>query len=202
MSERPIIFSGPMVVALIAGRKTMTRRIAWRWRDCVGLDGEDGLERLPSPWQKICEGDRLWIRENLRIVSDGIEYAADGEQIEETRAEWSGRAAEVWNHYAHDDGPDLHPTLVPSIHMPRWASRLTLDVVGVRCERLQDITEEDARAEGVDATIAGRSGWSEPLLTYRTGFVRVWNALHGEGAWLENPEVVVISFVRHSGGRT
>lgn len=175
MSERPIIFSGGMVKAILSGRKTMTRRL------------------VTSPLRKCESGDRLWVRENLRVVSGGIEYAADDKLIAETDGEWSDRAAELWNQRAHDDGPDLHPSIIPSIHMPRWASRLTLKVTAAQIERLQDITEEDARSEGVEPATAG-SDVSAPIRTYRTGFVRIWNELHGPEAWLANPEVVAISF--------
>lgn len=191
MGERPIIFSAPMVRAILAGRKTMTRRLL---RKAGTHNGE--AVNYNSPYRKMHSGDRLWVRENLRVVSEGIEYAADDTLLAETEAEWSDRAAELWNRYAHDYGPDLHPTLIPSIHMPRWASRITLEVTAIKVERLQDISEEDAEAEGVDPVVAGRTGWSEPILTHRTGFVRIWNELHGDGAWLANPEVVAISFRR------
>lgn len=186
-----MIFSAPMVRAILSGRKTMTRRLL---RKAGHANGESVT--FNSPLRKLTAGDRLWVRENLRVVSEGIEYAADNTLITETENEWSDRAADLWNRRAHDDGPDLHPTTIPSIHMPRWCSRITLRVTAIKIERLQDISEEDAKAEGVEPAVAGRSGWSEPIYTHRTGFVRIWNELHGEGAWLANPEVVAISFER------
>jgi hypothetical protein len=200
--ERPIIFSAAMVRAILAGRKTMTRRLAWRYvNDAKGgsLDGHDsatwpsvehpnGQRKLASPWQRVRPPDLLWVRESLRVVSAGIEYAADGTLIAETEAEWSDRAADLWNRRAHDDGPDLHPTGIPSIHMPRWASRITLRVTAVKVERLQDISREDAIAEGVE----GGCGPGYDFALH--AFMRLWNKLHGENAWKANPEVVAISF--------
>jgi hypothetical protein len=85
---------------------------------------------------------------------------------------------------------------IPSIHMPRWASRLTLIVTATKVERLQDISEAEARAEGVDPAIAGQDAHG-PVKTYRTGFVRIWGDLHGTESWLSNPEVVALSFSAH-----
>ena len=156
MAERPIIFSAPMVRAILAGRKTMTRRLA------------------TSPLRKCEPGDLLWVRETWAPSDPVPAYKADNPNSDG----WGWR---------------------PSIHMPRSASRITLRVTAVRVERLQDISEEDATAEGVNPAVAGRSRWNYPIYSHRTGFVRLWNELHGEHAWLGNPEVVAISFVREAG---
>ena len=141
MTDRPIIFSPTMVRALLAGRKTQTRRLA------------------TSPLARCVPGDRLWVREGYAQHAAGFDYRADF-------AGFSQPAAGPWR---------------PSIHMPRWASRLTLHVEAVRVERLQDIREADAVAEGMN--------WPVWRL-----FQSVWNSLHGPDAWNENPHVVVLTF--------
>ena len=84
------------------------------------------------------------------------------------------------------------------IYMPRWASRLTLVVTATKIERVQEITEEDAKAEGVEARRSGQWGDGEPTHAYRTGFVYVWRDLHGPDSWIANPQVVALTFtVQH-----
>jgi hypothetical protein len=200
MTDRPIIFSAPMVLALLAGRKTMTRRLAWS--EPVGLyithaeagamirkgwkvSGEDDTgHRIgwrPSPWQKVGAGDRLWVRENFYVGS-----GFDGEKF--------GYAADL----PADESP---PRLTPCIHMPRHLSRVTLDVQGTKTERLQEITEADAIAEGIEYRHNCYGTWN-PNGTMRCGgaqnaveaFRCLWTNLHGAGAWDLNPEVVAPSF--------
>lgn len=194
MRDIPIIFSGPMVRALLAGRKTMTRRLAWRpWHlgalefsseemeeyDALGWNVTQGHDELfyvakPSPWQRVKPGDRLWVRESVACeCRDAPIYSAD--LSEEGRTHWKFR---------------------PSIHMPRWASRLTLVVGAVKIERLQDISEGDAIAEGCERAIAGQ-GDQGAITTYRTGFVYLWGSLHGTDSWLANPGVAAITFTVH-----
>lgn len=186
MKDIPIIFSAPMVRALLDGRKTMTRRLAWR---TVKDPADDKLtiRGLPASWQRVQPGDRLWVREGLTVCSDGLDYTADGEQCHDLMrtTPHCDEAAELWNRRAHIDGPDLHRTGIPSIHMPRWASRLTLTVTATKVERLQAITELDARAEGLS---------HDPFTLAKEQFEALWNHLHGSGAWDANPEVVAISF--------
>lgn len=211
MTDRPIIFSGPMIEAIVAGRKTMTRRLLKQQPEPFRLKEDDphwgnGLKAgdwCPvdllhvhgEPWPRVTLGRvitrqevrfalgmRLWVRETWKphslyagirprdIPESNIFYAAD-----------------------HKYSPSNTPWR-PSIFMPRWASRITLTVTVVKVERLQDISEEDAKAEGVEPVIAGREGWSTPIKTYRTGFVKIWNTIHGEKAWLDNPYVVAVSF--------
>lgn len=180
MTDRPIIFSGPMVRALLDGRKTQTRRLASRIKTLRMPPSSHGdtarLER-PTIWQKVRPGDRLWVREAWQECSpdqDGntLCYRADYD-IDELRDCFT----DPWR---------------PSIHMPRWASRLTLVVTDVRRERVQDISEADARAEGVRF-----SGWSDlaadalPI----ANFAHLWDSMHKPGArWDDDPEVSVISF--------
>lgn len=151
MTDRPIIFSAPMVLALLAGRKTMTRRLAWRrdqkWGDARPIVGSERDYMIPTTWQRVKSGDRLWVRENLTrrrgnflgIPQNVIEahYAADDEDVVNEHEFnllpwWKGKGG------------------LPSIHMPRRVSRLTLVVTATKIERVQAISETDAKAEGVE----------------------------------------------------
>lgn len=224
MTALPILFSGPMVRALIEGRKTQTRRRV-KARD-LGFDNEDVMdfpaELLPSdfagakcPYGK--PGDLLWVRETCRAHElsdteveamepplgkrdrlyglDGVVFAADNKfaAIQNTR-----EAAEAWvdlNHYRGKRG-----ATVPPIHMPRWASRLTLRITAVRVQRLNDINGLDARAEGlVDLGIDGarwhwernaKSGHFAPWRAYRA----LWDSINGSGSWGTNPWVWALTF--------
>lgn len=187
----PIIFSAPMVRALLDGRKTMTRRLAIsaKVRDNWGMRT---LVTNPSPWQKVQPGDRLWVRENWcrfpENAPDGMGacdyYMADrkGSRLE---AEVMKRNGVKW---------------IPSIHMPRDVSRLTLVVTATKIERLVQISEADAEAEGAarDHSVkwaAGDPGCVQDV--YRRNFAALWRSLHGEQSWDANPEVVAISFTVH-----
>jgi hypothetical protein len=234
VKSRPILFSAPMVRALLAGTKTQTRRamkpqpsrewipvpelieIHGRDRDgnldpdlvrghgfCSG-DGEEGYEcRYGVP------GDRLWVREtwchkfddNGMIVYNADRnfdstccwFAADG--VEVTAQDGDG-----FTRY-RKDGTEASPW-TPSIHMPRWASRITLELTDVRVQRLQDISEEDARAEGIVPGLDDE-GWqvygdrsgidcSHASLAYRD----LWNEINGAGSWDANPWVWALTFQR------
>lgn len=179
MTDRSIIFSAPMVRALLDGRKTMTRRLAWR----------APLQPRPTIWQNVGPGDRLWVREGFcpRYFDDGNPaYKAD----------WTTGSADV----------AMEPKWTTSIHMPRWASRLTLIVTATKIERLQDISEGDAKAEGArwyNGHGVGHSGFRHdpddgyvwPRAT--ESFGRLWICLHGDDAWWANPEVVALTFTVH-----
>ena len=182
MKERPILFSAPMVRALLAGTKTQTRRIikpqhlAFFNQDAAAMLS-DWNER-PLPYGQ--PGDRLWVRETFghfecnQHFKPGcnVYYRADGNCLE----------LEPWR---------------PSIHMPRWASRITLEITSVRVERLQDISEADAQAEGAPFEL----GELERLILgakakYRSGFCRLWQSINGPGSWDANPWVWVVEFQR------
>lgn len=191
MTDRPIIFSAPMVLALLAGRKTQTRRLAWRYREVVAPDDSEGFLRIATPWQRVRPGDRLWVREAWAQACELDEddkpatelmtyYRADGEPfsryLDPSTDEW--RDGIKWS---------------PSIHMPRSASRITLTVTDVRVQRLQEISEDDAGAEGA------RVAYGEPFdpasaPTDRRRFELLWNHLHGPDAWKANPHVVALTF--------
>lgn len=186
MTDIPIIFSAPMVRALLDGRKTMTRRLAWQTSRAKrqGFSHAVIYDVAPSPWQQLKPGARLWVREkalywinntgpDVNKPSKVAAFASDGYELEE---------GERWT---------------PSIHMPRWASRITLVVTATKIERLQDISEADAMAEGVERSAAGtqqRNVGQVTVYTFRTGFVRVWGDLHGTDSWLSNPQVVALTF--------
>jgi len=193
MAERPIIFSAPMVRALLEGRKTQTRRIikphpvlnsaglwVWppydsritkkTWRGFCQTDDE-GLRTFLTIGNALPYrgGDRLWVREATIRTPAGVAYVADGN-----------------DHY----GAGGKLRAIPSIHMPRSASRLTLTVTDVRVERLQDISEEDARAEGIRGNAGGAWG-CEGLIE---DFTDLWESIHGLGSWEENPWVAALTF--------
>lgn len=203
MKDIPIIFSGPMVQALLADRKTMTRRLAWRSAR-KGADAGGVNDRIATPWQLVCPGDRFWVRENLTCVGDGLwKYAADRAGVMALKASESTMVA--WAHHEERG-------TVPSIHMPRWASRLTLIVTARKIEPLQALSEADAVAEGVSRIGAdmpwaansfkdgpnfytvdmGDGALSQP--TAAGTFALLWKCLHGEEAWDANPEVVALTF--------
>lgn len=233
---RPILFSGPMVRALLDGRKTQTRRMLKPQPPTTEavrtLSGSDYHWMAPTravpkwcvagpvwavrqfmgcePTLKVpfAVGDVLWVRESCYIEPgttaetwdkelDDVVYRADGGSL--------------------SNGPDDWAAWKPSIHMPRWASRLTLQVTGVKVERLQDISEADAIAEGATSKPCPQQwaenaiGWSmdwpevEPkegwryvcLHTARFAFANLWNRINGENAWAFNPWVVAVTFTVH-----
>lgn len=190
MRDIPIIMSAPMVQACLrevrrpGTGKTQTRRLAWlEPRDPSTRRIRDCYQRV-SLWQSVEAGDRLWVRESGAFaVRHAPIYRADGEQ-----GGWK------WT---------------PSIHMPRWASRLTLIITATKIERLQNITDEDAQAEGIveddgdTADIwyipgAAAAGWKIQMAARPASvFKSLWIALHGADAWDANPEVVALTFTVH-----
>jgi len=199
MVDRPILFSAPMVRALLAGNKTQTRRIIKKQAalDAVAVFGPKFL-RLPGNLDlcRFAVGDRIWVREAHYLTDDGgTEYAIPAADDEEVKAHLD-EVAELQRRWPAIDW-SRHLKLRPSIHMPRWASRLTLTVTNVRVQRLQDISEEDALAEG-----SGRLTTSTPKLgpsiTAKQGFQQIWSAIHGPGTWDANPWIAAYSFtVQH-----
>ena len=210
MKERPMIFNAEMVRAILDGRKTQTRRI-------VKLSHERGMVNpvIRGRNGEICSitcrlspmfcpfgqpGDRIWVRE-----------AFQGPLIpEEALSEFLGENPDKFEspaycEYAADGGP--RPEYVdadentrygwrPSIHMPRWASRITLEITGVRVERLASIRSDDARAEGYPPSRAADGGNIDPWLWFRD----LWDGIYPEQAFKHNPWVWVIEFKRIAGG--
>jgi len=172
--EIPILFSGPMVRAILEGRKTQTRRVV---KPQSLFDGKEAIvKRFPEQKGLGYEvGDRLWVREAFSY--DRLDIDKDG-----TLPPW------YWADGNPENGDWTKPK--PSIHMPRWASRITLEVTAVKVERLQDISEEDAKAEGVAKPILPH--W--PERPYASAFRGLWSDINGKTAWLDNPWVVAISF--------
>jgi hypothetical protein len=206
VKERPILFSAPMVRAILEGRKTQTRRIVKtqppEWATCAELhmdgwffhDGPEDREDLlffpdyessglQCPYGK--PGDRLWVRETFyydlqdgpegpELSRDDLYFRADGEcceQIPECSCKEIGK-------------PRWHP----SIHMPRWASRITLEITGVRVERIQSTAGIDALAEGIESVYGKGADCSD--------FAHLWEQINGPGSWASNPWVWVIEFKR------
>jgi hypothetical protein len=202
MTERPILFSAEMVRAILAGRKTQTRRVIKPVPTFNGggtCHDADALQQdyVEPHWvfPKICKygapGDTLWVRETwclkqpLRFPS--VHYRADGEHV--VLDDGDGFTA------VNKDGSEKSPWR-SSIHMPRWASRITLRITDVRVERLQDISEGDARAEGCPYPPEWAGRFMDRDETAKTWFKSLWNHIHGPDAWQENPWVWVISFER------
>jgi len=193
MKERPILFSGPMVRAILSGQKTQTRRIvkpqpavkdgAWSWETSkVSISADavyhrDFRELIVGQCPYGQPGDRLWVRETWAPDDDGgYCYRADctpnlQPDTPANRHEHDNRIGEQWARWH------------PSIHMPRKASRITLDVTGLRAERLQAISEADLQAEG--------SPIHHPPKTW---FSRLWASINGPASWAANPWVWVIEF--------
>ena len=203
VKERPILFSGSMVRAIIEGRKTQTRRVIKPKHEFFVDDGHDGINRVyypcyvtgePEPQEILCPygsvGERLWVRETWAVVpkvsDDGPKHKAKGDGTGATwRADWNGN-------------PSGFPWK-PSIHMPRWASRITLEVTGVRVERLNDISEADAYSEGV--TIPSHykfasNGRPNDRNEARVTFETLWESINGPESWPLNPWVWVVEFKR------
>lgn len=243
MKERPILFSGEMVRAILDGRKTQTRRIVKpQPDDCLGLSE---LHRLypasyPNHWAESgasvfqlrdgdarswkCPygqpGDLIWVRESF-WQSSRYPFTMPCGEASPQEMNWGSRI-----HYASDGKPENTPNrhypnglkggyisapdpdavwfVRPSIHMPRWASRLTLEIVSVRVERLQDISEEDAKTEGAECLIfdnctdLDRELLDMPSMEngvpYRNGFALLWQSINGPGSWDANPWVWVIEY--------
>lgn len=195
-TERPILFSGPMVRAILDGHKTQTRRVVkvgdtieerddgTRWPYfTTWTHGDDGSPWASCPYGE--PGDRLWVRESFvyRSKHDRYYYKAD--------------------HEAPFTAPYAHGGWKPSIHMPRAASRLTLDVTAIRVERLQEISEADAIAEGVLRTGGRAQLQPNHFRPARELFSELWDSINEDRApWASNPWVWVVEFSRVTEGAT
>lgn len=204
MRERPILLNAEMVRAVLDGRKTQTSRMltprqlkmidaAASIGECYPLESGHQHENSQSYYREWCPfgavGDRLWVRESF------YEHGC-----------WQGGGYDPEDSYFVSDKQVLYPAdgikrpserkrddfwrSRPSIHMPRWASRITLEITGVRVERLQDISEEDAKAEGAptECCVIGDKHF--------LGFRSLWRSIYGEESWQANAWVWVIEFKR------
>lgn len=194
--EKPILFSAPMVQAIIDGRKTQTRRIVKpqphagvRRSPFVPSGIEDGHGREIHPSYR--PGDLLWVRES---------FSGPWSVSALPPSQWPVESP-IW--YWADGNPPYGDWTRPrpSIFMPRWASRITLQLADVRIERLQDISEEDARAEGAsyhNGGGIGHSGWRHDYgdvhVDARSSFARLWRDINGADSWAKSPWVYVLSF--------
>ena len=229
--EGPILFSAPMVRAILAGTKTQTRRVAklnaaGRVKQIGGarnwhLSDPDAV--LACPYGQ--PGDRLWVRETFKPIASGelkngygevrygFAYQADG------AARWNERQTIIRDLTCQPlTGPmQFHPVpWKPSIHMPRWASRITLEIVSVRVDRLNDISDDDAADEGIEYLSTPTGGddymtfWRDYSRTHeqadghpffddgheRDSFRTLWESINGPGSWAANPWVWVVEFRR------
>lgn len=211
MKDRPIIFSGPMVKAILAGQKTQTRRLVKdAWNHVIPVDREvirgvypNGKAAWYAQWphqhghQRACEpsghvGDRLWVRENF-AVDDSLDLVAPSDLAEGVVVEYAADRTVTKPGRAFDRGK-----LRPSIYLPRWASRIILEVTEVRAQRLNEISEEDAQAEG--ARCLDLASGREAILgqgSYRDHFRVIWDEINRKRApWKSNPWVFAVSFER------
>lgn len=190
MKERPILFSAPMVRAILDGRKTQTRRVANPRKHPSLLDGSWSdnyvLDACNFEWlMRDCPygqpGDRLWVRETFQPIYPQDPLYNGGKPI----------CYDYAATYRHGDrlGDSIGEKRKwkPSIHMPRLASRITLEVTGVRVERLNDISGSDAVAEGVRSRLPDNG---IAVAEYRD----LWQSINGAGSWNANPWVWVIEF--------
>lgn len=218
MKERPILFSGPMVRALLDGRKTQTRRVVKDPGFGFPLDGGRGWEngrpfvygctsdmqpvRIFSPYGE--PGDRLWVRETF--YCDHFQYpSAPIEEMRPLLEYREGHDCRSWEAGCPCRDENGRGSWRPSIHMPRWASRITLEVIDVRVERVQDITDAEALAEGVtnygdDSQFPpGFSMSTRAALNWRPTheFRDLWDSINGKRpgcAWSDNPWVWAVTF--------
>lgn len=203
MKERPLIFSGPMVQAILDGKKTQTRRVIkpqpeskidalGKARDAVLRSGgnvyfcdHSDTSAHDTPYTlATCPygqpGDLLWVRETW-AENPGKMYHDDPEVVYKTDFDGFYSTLEPWGKWK------------PSIHMPRWASRITLAITKIRVERLNDISEADTLAEGIvpdNDNFAAGGTWRNGRSVYQ----ELWESLHGKGSWFSNPWVWVIEF--------
>jgi len=230
MADLPILFSGPMVRALLAGTKTQTRRVldpqpysnGIRYDHALGdilchndylppatllMDKGKGAKRYtisdvedgPEAFGRYRVGDHLYVREAWKVQRVFDDWAP----ANSNRGGPVLRQKECALRYLADDPTDRWlGKYRQAMHMPRWASRITLTVTDVRVERLQDISEEDAKAEGgrffAPANELSHGGWSHDEWyvseTAKASYRGLWDRINGEGAWAVNPWVAAYTF--------
>lgn len=227
-AERPVLFNGAMVRAILEGRKTQTRRLVknapagaasagvivsstdkdsegeWWWLDSADLMDAGVIgDAFRCPYGQ--PGDRLWVRETFahwqspdlfsgRPVPDTA-FAAGRPMLRPPAGEPA--PFEKWERVWSEDTKPTGVKWTPSIHMPRSVCRLVLEVTDVRVERLQDINQEDAEAEGSHDFWGKETPWKNHFAPVPVhGFAALWESVNGAGAWAANPWVWAISFKR------
>ncbi|HBX6223522.1 TPA: hypothetical protein MH652_10905 [Klebsiella pneumoniae] len=221
MKERGMIFNADMVRAILDGRKTQTRRpIKWKQTRFTEIgEREDGSK---WPWSEDAEhacdfwhpcpfgavGDRIWVRETFQgplFDYDLMDnYCKDPTPFEKPEfCVYKADGVPAPEFYDADD--ELHCCWRPSIHMPRWASRILLEITGVRVERLNSIRDVDAMREGIqNLTTCSHSDFGIPGVVNAQHPVRafqlLWESIYGADSWRANPWVWVIEFKRIEGG--
>ncbi|AWF35065.1 putative upf86.8 [Klebsiella oxytoca] len=226
MKERGMIFNGEMVRAILDGRKTQTRRIMkvqpehselglrrvveskngiddgkyfWSQSDATGLKSRS--KPFACPFGTV--GDRIWVREAFRVHSRATDVATLVYKASE-RNSWTEQTHRV--PVAVCNKPATPEKWTPSLHMPRWASRILLEITDVRVERLNAISEEDARAEGIidggclNCGEPEPCGCANPEPDATDAFAYLWQSIYGQENWNANPWVWVIEFKRVKGG--
>lgn len=204
MTDRPILMSAAMVRALLDGRKVQTRRLARRIKALPVYGVPPAQAIVPTIWQSVEPGDRLWVREtwakttNVNGEDDwpGRPCIVTDEEDERTYEAVIYQSDGSWD-WVDDSGFLTEKSYwKSSIHMPREFSRLTLIITATKMERVQEISAEDAQREGAMMSCAGIYGASRK---YLTGFWETWQSLHTKpGArWEDNPEVVALTFEVH-----
>ncbi len=218
IKERPILFSAPMVRAILEGRKTVTRRAVkstkahadgfmmldhgngWWPYNAFGdfTSDHEGMEYpIACPYGK--PGDRLWVRETWYCSHSEAQkgpYLQPADMLDLDQAREDGDlvyAADGLNPYEQDQ-----PTWKPSIHTPRWVSRILLEITDVRVERLQDISRADIRAEGLQCPPELGSDDVSPNYRdwYPAAWRELWESINGDDSWTANPWVWVVEFKR------
>lgn len=217
MNEKPILFSAPMVKAILSGAKTVTRRVVKPQPsthrgengvqfECPTTSGSLGHDRFVSEHCRFRVGDTLWVRETFRTLclhkkkatpEWAVQYLAGGTVFANDH---KTKHTIIVNHKATgremdaDYDEDRDRPWKPSIFMPRWASRITLEIVSVRCERLQEITEVEAEAEGFVKFPSSEGGFASWC---RDDFAELWDELNGKKfPWAADPYVWRVEFKR------
>ncbi|MFN7883209.1 MAG: hypothetical protein ACK5PF_09385 [bacterium] len=211
MADYPMIFSAPMVLALLDGRKTQARRVLKEQRHVAtpamvgGRSQWQGFSgaKLGDVVLRYAPGDRLWVKEAWR-TQPANDHLRPSELDPATATVWFDASSD-WQ-YDYEKPRYRHARF-----MPRWASRLTLTVTDVRVQRVQDISEEDAVAEGIERLvgskgpnhfsrqICGKWSGSFNAPTAQDVYADIWNTLHGPDAWDRNPWVAAYTFTVHNG---
>lgn len=185
VKERGMIFNDEMVRAILGGNKTQTRRIVEE--KFYGRAVAAELLAKHCPYGQ--PGDRIWVRETYRVHGKATDVATLVYRAS-VRNSWTEQTHRVPVEVCNKP---VSEKWTPSIHMPRWASRILLEITDVRVERLHDMSEADAKAEG--ATPATYKITPSEAV-YRVGFGDIWRSIYGQDNWLSNPLVWVIDFKR------